>query len=117
MSPEGQARRRGTSLYAPLLHYPGSQQLERQLKASGADSCFLIWCDHYSLHVIYELPPEADIEDVKAHYRSHLPKGWTEADDSACLSTNVPPGATVHTDYELRLPTNALLLENRDGNG
>jgi hypothetical protein len=112
VSPEAQARRRGTSLYAPLIDYPESRQVERQLKATGADSCFLIWCEHYSLHVVYELPPSVGIEEVKAHYRSHLPTGWQEADDRACISTNAPPGATVRTDYEPRLPTNALLLEN-----
>jgi hypothetical protein len=111
-SPEGQARRRDASLYAPLIHYPGSHRTERTLRSTGADSCFLIWCAHYSLHDVYALPADATLDAVKAHYRSHLPQGWKEADESACVFARGPGGSPSNNYTELRLASNALLLEN-----
>ena len=117
LSPTAQARRRDGALYAPLLHYPGAQQTQRRVIATPADSCFLLWCDYHSLHVTYRLPEGSDVEGVKAHYRSQLPSGWKEADDSACkVGTNAPPGVSPRTDYvKLRVPDNRLLLENSRG--
>jgi hypothetical protein len=112
VSPEARARRRGNALYAPLVHYPGARDFDRQMKSTGADSCFLFWCDDHSLHFVYRLPDSVDVDAVKAHYRSHLPNGWKEADDSACISTNAPPGAEPPSGYVLQLPSHWLLLEN-----
>ena len=114
LSPRARARRRDAAIYAPIVHYPGADRVERRVIATGADSCFLVWCDHYYLHVAYRLPPGTDVEGVKRHYRSNLPSGWKEADDSACApSTNVPPGATPRTGHwKLIVPDNRLLLEN-----
>jgi hypothetical protein len=89
--------------------------VERQLVATSNDSCFLLWCENYGLHVVYRLPAGVDVEQVKTHYRSHLPPEWREADDSACTSTNDPPGAGPSRDSVLRLEPNALLLENPRG--
>ena len=116
LSPQANARRRDSQLYSPLSEFPGSQLVERRVVSVSADSCALLWCDHYSLHVTFRVPDGVDVQGLKDFYRSHLPAGWKEADESACeVSPIAPPGATIPAGpWRLEVANDELLLENVD---